>query len=501
MNKKKFLGISGTLAVIGIVIAVFQFYFYKSPLPQLTYQTSPLVTIKNTSQYIEGTFYWQINQPLNKKTLVRYMIPLDPKTKCPRISASNIVFYAPYNGDAKRIHKDFPFWHRYFASELGYTIFTLTIEANTEIINDRKKYYIFHESGWHDLIFEIKEHLEKEYALESRPLLIVGESSGGSLAQQMLISYPHKVAAAAWNGGSRYIPFKENLQIPIMALNTWGCYGIPATQKMKQDALKHNIHILNAESFPDWKKTGVFEHHAAGQFTYSLMQSFIQGIVNLRDKNNGIVPAYSQWPVSDIHDKGKLYFPSIQMKTTWNKLPTKAISAINSKSKELISFPVPPKEQMIILIVGNLGNDIRLKDSLYYFFQNNIIGNAILTTDDTTDDLSRITLALSELLKYRKWEKLPLIVIGKDFDGQLAVASVAKIADKRIKKVIVVNSELSSPIPEFSITDIIKNTNISLDYLYSNDAFQASFSPERIKYRKFVDKDWFVSLYDTISAP
>ena len=499
-SMKKRMGIFGIFFFIILLIVVYYFY-YKAPLPRLAYQTTPLVTIKNTSQYIEGIFKWQVNRPLNKETLVRYMIPLDSKTKRPRASASNIVFYAPYNGDANRIRKSFPLWHQYFASELGYTIFTLTIEADTEITSDPQKYYIYHESGWHDLIFQIKEHLEKEYSLESKPLLIVGESSGGSLAQQMVVANPHKIAAVAWNGGSRYVPFKKNLQIPIMALNTWGCYGIPATRRMVQDALKYDIHILNAESFPDWKKTGEYGHHAASKFTYSLIQNFIHGIVDLRDKNKGVVPNYVQWPINNTYGKEKQYFPSRQTVTHWDKLPTKAISEINNKSKELISFPIPQDPQMILLIVGNLSNDICLKDTLYYFFQRNTIGQVILTTDDSIDDLSRIMSALKSLLAQKEWLDLPVIVMGKDFDGQLAVVSVAKKSDRRIKKVIVINSELSSPVSEFSITDIIENSNISLDYLYSDNSFKPSFLHKRIKYKKIADENWFSSLCDIISIP
>lgn len=181
---------------------------------------SPLVY--HESGVLFGSYELKVNLPLNKRITVQYAIPWDDIAGKPKTTASNVVFYAPFNGDAPIISKGLKQWHRYYPETLGYTIFSMTIEANVDIVKDPEQYYIYPESGWHDLVFKVKRQIEQKYHLQEKPLLIVGESSGGSMAQQMAAAHPDKVAAAAWCGGSRYAEFKSANPVPMLAINTWG---------------------------------------------------------------------------------------------------------------------------------------------------------------------------------------------------------------------------------------------------------------------------------------
>ncbi len=226
-----------------------------------------------------GSFTLPVNMPLNKNTLVHYMIPLDEDTGKPLETASNIVFYAPFNGDAPRIAKGLLPWHRRFAEDYGFSVFSLTIETNLEVVPYREKYYIYQEAGWFELIFKIQEHLQKEFGLQPRKLLAVGESSGGSMVQNMITAYPDKISCAAWNGGVRYSPFHASSNCRILALNTWGCPGISPTLEMLKDARAQGMNIENflVPADPYTTNRDRFHNHKAWKFHYDAMIDFIVG--------------------------------------------------------------------------------------------------------------------------------------------------------------------------------------------------------------------------------
>ena len=71
----------------------------------------------------QGEFTLHTKIPGNKEVKVSYIVPVDDKGK-PRLSAHNIVFYAPYIGERGFFKRDFL---KYFPEELGFTIFSLNI--------------------------------------------------------------------------------------------------------------------------------------------------------------------------------------------------------------------------------------------------------------------------------------------------------------------------------------------------------------------------------------
>ncbi len=478
------------LILTGMVLAamlagcggIYYFYFAVAPLPKLSWSSTDDLKIKKHPQYIEGEFFWRINKPLNQKTLVRYMIPLDPLSGKPGKNAGNIVFYAPYNGDARRIRGGLLAWHRSFAEQMGYTIFSLTIEANVQILGDVEKYYIYKESGWYDLVFKIKEHLEEEYSLESRRLLIVGESSGGSMAQQMAVALPEKIAAAAWNGGSRYVSFGKHSSVALLALNTWGCYGIPSTKKMVEDARKYGINILQAESYPAMKKSGEYEHHAANEFTYNLIRQYIRGIVELQNNNHGV-----------SQDGG--FIPSNACANIWNKLPRQAISLLNRKSNELIIFPPPEIPKSVVLMICSPEDILIIKDTMLNLTQKQMVAMAVLTESDAQSDVRRVGMALAAIGEMPEYGNLPLIVIGRNFEGQLAISAILKYPDKRIKKIIAIEPVFSlyqnNP---FDMT-LLESPSVPVEIFYHEEIHGLPLNATNLTVRKIppvkTNKDWF----------
>ena len=180
---------------------------------------------KRNNGLIEGSFLLTVNKPMNDTIPVMYAVPFYENTSRLHRNASKIVFYAPYCGDERRLKNGFIPWHREFAEIYGYSIFTFAVNTSREMIENDNIYYINKENGWPEIVFQIQEQMQKRFALKKDKLYIVGESSGGSFAQQIVAAYPDKVRKAAWNGGTRYALFQKDTKTKILATNIWGDTG------------------------------------------------------------------------------------------------------------------------------------------------------------------------------------------------------------------------------------------------------------------------------------
>jgi hypothetical protein len=419
----------------------FESNFPNIVFPRLAQSNPPTVKHERTPDFIEGEFRLTVNLPLNPTTLVRYMIPLDPDTGRPRESASHVVFYAPYNGDARQIAQGLKPWHRYFVEESGFSMFTLTIEANTEIVNDKNQYYIYKEAKWFELVFAIKAHLEKEFALTERPLLIAGESSGGSMAQQMVAAYPGKIAAAAWNGGHRYVPFDGPNNVAMLALNNWACHALLHTVMMVREAPSKGNQVLHAQTFPPTRPNGTYEPHGASEFTYSLIQTFIEEVVALADANEGRLPPRSEWPVMLESDDGPLYLPSEAFAAHWHRLPRRTMQKIDGWDRGMIVFPPPDEPKMLVVVATQRGwnGATRLKDALYLLNQQQMASAAILMSGSVSRDISHFSNLLDKAIQAEEWEHLPIVIYGEGYAGQLAAVAGMRAADRRITGIIILD--------------------------------------------------------------
>ncbi len=413
----------------------------------------------NNPNFRVGSFTLDVNLPLNEKTIVQYIVPVDPGTGKARKSASNIVFYAPYTGDAGRISKGLHPWLHYFPEKLGYTVFSLTIKANTLITNDKSKFYIYKEVGWFDIIFKIQERLIKEFKLEYKPFFIVGESSGGSLAQRMAACYPDKIAAAAWNGGAVY-DLSAPGKVPFLALNTWGCPGVTNTKKLTRHK---GVQVLHGEGPPVWN-VGKLYHHGASKTTYDLIQTFIHDIVKLRDKNNGIVPLPVNWPVNMEICGRKQYFPSEKFASLWQKLPHELSNQLFNNSKEIMIYLLPEKPDKIVFLPDNPvhGSGIMIEDSLYFLNMNNAVAVSLRVGDAPIQDAKSTEKALKKILENPEWKNLDVYLVGSGIAGQIAAVTGLINGNKRIKKITVLNVKYDYPFSELSIAAKRKLSNIPL---------------------------------------
>lgn len=344
------------------------YYFargYYVPFPSLSYQPVPGSTL------IEGSFELKIRKPLNPTTLVRYAVPINPENGLPLPSGATMVFYAPFNGEAARIRRGLVPWHRDFAIQHGFTVFSLCIETNTEMTDDLTRYYIYPKSGWGALVFRIQEHLANEFGLEIRPLIIIGESSGGSMAQQMAVSFPDRMSVAAWNGGSRYAPFSAHSDTRMLALNVWGCPGLNRTASMVEDGIRKGFHIRHIVTPPAWNESGRFEQHATWKLSHSLITAFI-----LQSPEFESLMAFL--PPSDF------------------------------TGKTIISFPVPNNASKHVVFLGKPGNvsDLFLKNLMWDAFNCQMVASAVRCADTPEATAERLRLFLVE----NPFSGLPVVV-------------------------------------------------------------------------------------------
>lgn len=413
----------------------------------------------------ERSFSLKVNRYLNDETTVQYLIPVDESGR-PKPGASNIVFYAPYNGDAPLIRRGLKPWHRYFAEQLGFTIFSLTINTSLEAAMNREKYYIFKEAGWHEIFFEIQKRIEKENHLAHRPLLIVGESSGSSMAEMMSALYPDRVAAAAWCGGATYEPIGKDNPGAWLAMNTWGCYGISPTREFQKQAEGQGRQVLRAETAPNGKAiTGKYFHHAASEMSYRLMQIFIRDMVNLRDRNGGKIPPVEQWPVCREQNGKKLYFPSEEFAALWEQVPHE-VNRQQAEAEGPVMAVFPPKGPVDRIVIfaekeeteGNLLS----QDSLYELSQKKVLPISFKVGDDCVQDFDRLKQALAEVLARKEWSDLPVYVVGRGVGGQILASVALENGNRRIARIVTFNSEYEYPFEQLSIAEHRRASNLPL---------------------------------------
>ena len=327
-----------------------------------------------------------------------------------------------------------------------------------------------------DLVFAVKRHIEKEFSLEEHPLLIVGESSGGSMAQQMAVAYPEKIAAAAWIGGGRYMPFEQPMDAAFLALNNWGCHGLQNTRRMVEDAASKGITVLHAQSLPLLFTLGAHNSHGPADSTYRLLQAFLEGAVELENSNEGKVPHPSQWPVA-TEDGARL--PSEAFAQLWRLLPHEAIQRIDNGDKGVIVFPPPDDPEALVVMVARGGGDgsIQLKDGLYTLTQHHAVAVALLAGGLPGEAIPRLSFLIDEVSRKEEWKDLPVVLYGNGLAGQLAAVAGLRSADPRIAKIVTLDADLRSPFPELSVADEPNPANIPVEMHFTGPAVPEA--PER----------------------
>ncbi len=319
---------------------------------------------------IEGEFRLEVNLPMNKHTLVRYIVPVD-ETGRPQSSASNMVFYAPYNGDEvpRHLHQ----WVRTFAEVYGYTVFSLTIITNLDFVQDETHYYLYPTSGWHEVVFSIQEYLQREYGLKKKKLIVVGQSSGGSFAQQLIAAHPDRISRAAWNGGRLYKPFDRHVDTKILALNLWGCPGEEPTRLLHSNAMEYGIDMQRyvTPTPPRPYDGGRMFHHAVWKLQLEMIEAFATG--------NDLSPWLQKLPGENF-----------------GELP-----------QEICKAPANSRG-VVVFLWREERNRVSLKDLLWYSYNKNLTPSYICYSQD----IDSIKKGIDDVRKYAERERLPMKVLA-----------------------------------------------------------------------------------------
>lgn len=146
-----------------------------------------------------------------------YRIPLGNDGK-PVPTADRMVFYGPWIHQGLDSISTIP-WLKDLSEREGLTVFTVRIPGsyNTE---DKTTFYPYRESGWFEAVFDAQKQIAEVIGCRINPLVVTGDSAGGSLAQQLAAAEPKRVSAAAFGGGGMFSA--QRAPTPHLVLSTLG---------------------------------------------------------------------------------------------------------------------------------------------------------------------------------------------------------------------------------------------------------------------------------------
>ena len=424
-----------------------------------------------------GRYKRKVSLPLNPEVEVGYIIPIDPSGK-PLPGTENMIFYAPFNGEGNKTPCSQP-WLQELARRSDCSVFSLQIKMNYEIVRDRKKYYIYPESGWFDIVFDVQHKLAERFHLPRRRLMLVGESSGGSMVQQISAAYPERIAAAAWCGGSRYE--LSNIRydgIPRLILSTWGCPGEQNSEELSQKLRRQDNPVLFSSMPPDFRLNEWY-HHAPGNNSYQLIQDFIKEVAGQNAK-------YAE-SLSGSNVRKKYSFSEAFMRH-WNER-FKPYALYDLQNTYIMKPYAADAKRIVIAVSPVRGNfSIMAKDALYCLSKSNAIPIWIALEDDWIGARMLIDQALKTIIQSSKWQGLPIDIMGFGEAGMPGAIEAIRSDHMRIRKIVLFGTSHLSPFSELSITENRTKNRIPL-IIYSetgdegvrpaNTEFRV-FSPEKL---------------------
>ncbi|MFH1825436.1 MAG: hypothetical protein ABH873_09495 [Candidatus Firestonebacteria bacterium] len=392
-----------------------------------------------TAKY--GQYVIDTDFPNNRKVVVYYAVPIRGDRVLSLI-ASNMVFCAPYVGETEFFKRNF---NNYFVKKLGCSVFSFEFKYTEENAGDRKKWYYFKESGWHDLALEVQNKLIHDYGLERRKIIVVGESGGASMGQQMGIYYPDKIEAVAGIGGGYFDEPKVKSNVAWLMINTWGDIAMVKNDEFCRNADALGMQVLRILTPPVWDKKGDDNfHHIPSNLAEKYVFEFVKGILDLRKYNGGKVPMCEKWPVKYSSEDKILYFPSEDFKRTWEKLPHKFIRAMlkPSENNEVVEFPAKDAKKIVLFLQDKKFYSTVLLDNVYYLHE---LGYDVVTIDIEMDIYDvckkRIIKALQYSVEKSKKEGKELYAVGFWESGLTLLSEVSKLKKSEVKKILIFNPQ------------------------------------------------------------
>jgi len=449
MKKAKSLFLFGMALLSFALIAIFLLEWRKAFRPQEVH------THRRLGREMEyGKAIIPVGLPDNPTAELHFMVPLDPDSLKPLPSASNILFRAPYrNEDKLVIRKDGVPWDaRFYARDFGWTVFTLAIVPPKEGTQS-STYYVYPESGWFEVVLAAKKWLQKKYKLSPRRLIILGESSGGSMAEQMVATYPEQIAAAAWNGGTTYRELPDDCPVALFSFNTWGCWGAKATGHLASQTLSHEIQILWEEGPPIWEPFNK-SHHGPSDISYTLRRLFLKAVMEMAD-DEGKVPPPSSWPIEAAMPDGRtLRFPSEEFYHEWQKLPLALNNAVRNRAttgyvaaNEAIENPA-----RCFVVFCEPMDGVLLRDCIYALTRENHAAHVVFCGETTGQAAEDGMAALASICNDPQLASLPVTLIGFGGSASAVLQVLDHEKDSGIDQVYLLNPvwDTEAPPPQFT---------------------------------------------------
>ncbi|MFH1824125.1 MAG: hypothetical protein ABH873_02720 [Candidatus Firestonebacteria bacterium] len=381
-------------------------------------------------------------------------------------SANNIVFCAPYVGETEFFKRGF---NNYFVGKLGCTVFTFEYKYKSEDTRNRQKWYYYKESGWHDFIFKVQEKLIEDYGLEKRKLLIVGESGGGSMGQQMGIYNSDKVDAVASIGGEKYDRPKERSNVTWLMINTWGDKVTEANDEFSGQSSAIGMQVIRALTPPDWsKKTDKQYRHIPGKKAEELIFEFIKGIIDLRDNNNGVLPEVEKWPESRKETENKhIFFPSKSFQKLMETLPQDEIMTMIDGDFWKINVCEFNKESgdIIVFIHDPDFDSTEAMDDVYYLSEQGLTVFATPVYGECETDRPRIKKVIETALQSGKKRNKKIKIIGMLESGYLCLEEASSLNDGNIDRVTIINPKVPKCSKKADFKD--KTLKVRCKFIYS----------------------------------
>ena len=438
-----------------------------------------------------------------REVKILYLIPIDANGKA---KSSDLVFYAPYFNDTKLLANKMP---RRFAEEFGIGVYTFVVPYSVNDIGKRDRYYCFSGSGWHKPVFDAQAKLQADFGLEPRKLFVVGESSGGSMAELLCAENPDKMDAAAMLGGRFFDPLKGQSATAWLSLNTWDAYTEVEEGAFRKDAEAQGIQVLHALTPPNWNaKDGGYFHHAPGDEAINLMQLFIRDVAKLRSENGGVMPSPDKWPATLKQDGKTSHSPSEAFTAAWNLLPAATLKELadktrrpdepvylepsgNAKPRGLAFFVQDPKFYRVVLPM----------DNLYYLSGRGLAGASVEVGKDSASSLENVRKALGSVLKNGRFKVMPVYVLGIGAGGNIAALAALESGDPRIKRISTFNSDLGSASLEGQMTEARGKSSLPLRMYFDHPVGNMPIAEMPNSSREQVDsktvlfgKYWFKAL-------
>jgi len=388
----------------------------------------------------QGKYTFTTEFQNNKTVVVYYALPMKFDRVVPS-SASNIVFSAPYVGETKFFQDS----KNYYVNKLGCTVFSFEYKYKDVTPMDRKNWYYYKESGWHDLMFKVQDQLIKDYGLTRKKLIIVGGSGGASMGQQMGIYYPDKIDAVAVVGGNCYDKPTAKTDVAWLMINTWGDRTTEGNDKFAEEASALDMQVLRVLTPPDYSKLGDENfHHIGSKIAAEYVHEFVKGIIEIRKKYHDILPSAEKWPVKYPSGSKVLNFPSDDFKKKWEELPHGFIKKMSypSVSDEVVDYSGKNNKKIVLFLQDKKFSSITLMDHLYYLHE---LGYDVVTIDISMDIYGtckeRIIKALDYARNKAKLENKKLYAVGFWESGLTLLNETAKIKENSASKLIVFNPE------------------------------------------------------------